>query len=141
MPLSTLAVILLASRRGRLDEHVKQRSGVQQEHGLDSRMRREALEERARASVCPRELRVRREVHLEHRELLQVLRRRAVADEDRLWLLRAVSACCYAAPSTEALCRRWRCGRGRPESGEGVVDELADQTGVDTRADYRDVFL
>ena len=104
-------------------------------------MRREALVERARASMCPLELRVRREVHLEHRELVRVLRHRAVADEDRLWLLRAVSASCYAAPSTEALCRRRRCGRGRREGAEGVVDDPAEQTGVGTRADHRDVYF
>jgi hypothetical protein len=49
-------------------------------------VRREALEERARTAVRPLEVRVRREVRLERRELLQIRRRRAVADEDRLWV-------------------------------------------------------
>ena len=132
-------------RCGRLDEHAKQRGvGVRQEHGFDPRVRGEALEERARAAVCPRELRVRREVRPERSELVHVRRRRAVADEDRLRLLRAVSAArCDAALTAEVLGRRRRggCGGGRWEGGEGVVDELAEQTWVDARADYRDVFL
>jgi len=113
--------------RRRLDKHAKQCSvGVRQEHGLDPCARGEALEERARTAMRPLEVRVRREVRLERRELVQIQRCRAIADEDRLWVW-TVSTCRYAALPAEVLRRCRCCSGGRWEGEEGVAHELAEQ--------------